>query len=81
MGFGKLFISNPDLPARLRRGAPLNPWTMETFYTPGPDGLRRLSGAGRGPRLDRQLRVALEHALFELGRSPAFHSGARWTTR
>jgi 2,4-dienoyl-CoA reductase-like NADH-dependent reductase (Old Yellow Enzyme family) len=38
VGFGKLFISNPDLPARLKAGAPLNPWTMETFYSPGPEG-------------------------------------------
>ena len=38
VGFGKLFISNPDLPARLKAAAPLNPWTAETFYTPGPAG-------------------------------------------
>jgi 2,4-dienoyl-CoA reductase-like NADH-dependent reductase (Old Yellow Enzyme family) len=38
VGFGKLFISNPDLPIRLRLGAPLTPWTLETFYTPGPEG-------------------------------------------
>ena len=38
VAFGKLFISNPDLPARLKSGAPLNPWTAETFYSPGPEG-------------------------------------------
>jgi 2,4-dienoyl-CoA reductase-like NADH-dependent reductase (Old Yellow Enzyme family) len=38
VGFGKLFISNPDLPVRLKTGASLNPWTMETFYSPGPAG-------------------------------------------
>ena len=38
VGFGKLFIANPDLPARLKAGAPLNPWIAETFYTPGPAG-------------------------------------------
>ena len=38
VGFGKLFISNPDLPIRLKLGAPLNPWTAETFYSPGPEG-------------------------------------------
>ncbi len=37
-GFGKLFISNPDLPVRFRSQAPLNPWKAETFYTPGPEG-------------------------------------------
>ena len=38
VGFGKLFISNPDLPARLKAQAPLNPWTAETFYSAGPEG-------------------------------------------
>ena len=38
VAFGKLFISNPDLPERIRAGAPLAPWTMETFYSPGPAG-------------------------------------------
>jgi 2,4-dienoyl-CoA reductase-like NADH-dependent reductase (Old Yellow Enzyme family) len=38
VAFGKLFIANPDLPARLQAGAPLNPWTLETFYSPGPEG-------------------------------------------
>jgi 2,4-dienoyl-CoA reductase-like NADH-dependent reductase (Old Yellow Enzyme family) len=38
VGFGKLFISNPDLPARFKAGAALNPWTVETFYSPGPEG-------------------------------------------
>jgi N-ethylmaleimide reductase len=37
-GFGKLFISNPDLVERLRAGAPLNPWHAETFYSPGAPG-------------------------------------------
>jgi 2,4-dienoyl-CoA reductase-like NADH-dependent reductase (Old Yellow Enzyme family) len=38
VAFGKLFISNPDLPERLRASAPLAQWNMETFYTPGPHG-------------------------------------------
>jgi len=38
VGFGKLFISNPDLVARLKVAAPLNPWTPETFQSPGPEG-------------------------------------------
>ena len=38
VGFGKLFISNPDLVVRLGRGAELNPWKLETFYSPGPEG-------------------------------------------
>jgi 2,4-dienoyl-CoA reductase-like NADH-dependent reductase (Old Yellow Enzyme family) len=38
VGFGKLFISNPDLPTRLKAGAPLAEWNLATFYTPGPAG-------------------------------------------
>ncbi|MCW5937940.1 MAG: alkene reductase [Fimbriimonadaceae bacterium] len=38
VAFGRPFISNPDLPERFRRGAPLAEWNTETFYTPGPTG-------------------------------------------
>ena len=38
-GFGKLFISNPDLVERFRSNAPLNAWNAETFYGPaGSEG-------------------------------------------
>lgn len=30
--FGRPFISNPDLPERFRRGAPLNEWDSDSFY-------------------------------------------------
>lgn len=33
VAFGKLFISNPDLPARFRDGGPLNRPNPETFYS------------------------------------------------
>ncbi len=36
--FGKLYISNPDLVERFRRGLPLQPYDTSTFYTPGPKG-------------------------------------------
>jgi len=36
--FGKLFTSNPDLPARLEKGAPLVDFDANTFYTPGAEG-------------------------------------------
>lgn len=36
--FGVPFLANPDLPARLRAGAPLNAPDPATFYTPGPTG-------------------------------------------
>jgi 2,4-dienoyl-CoA reductase-like NADH-dependent reductase (Old Yellow Enzyme family) len=38
VAFGKLFIANPDLPARIAKKAALNPWRTETFYHGGPDG-------------------------------------------
>jgi N-ethylmaleimide reductase len=36
--FGKLFTSNPDLPARFAKGAPLVEPDPATFYSPGPKG-------------------------------------------
>lgn len=36
--FGRPFIANPDLVARLRAGAPLNPDVMATWYSQGPEG-------------------------------------------
>jgi 2,4-dienoyl-CoA reductase-like NADH-dependent reductase (Old Yellow Enzyme family) len=38
VGFGKLFIANPDLPQRLMLNAPLNPPQPETFYEGGSNG-------------------------------------------
>jgi N-ethylmaleimide reductase len=38
VAFGRPFIANPDLVARLRTGAPLATPDMATFYTPGPAG-------------------------------------------
>ncbi|MDP1930730.1 MAG: alkene reductase [Gammaproteobacteria bacterium] len=38
VAFGKDFISNPDLPERLKADAPLNPWDKMTFYGSGPKG-------------------------------------------
>jgi len=38
VAFGRLFISNPDLVARLKNGAPLNPWDEGTFYGGGERG-------------------------------------------
>lgn len=36
--FGKLFTSNPDLPVRFAKGAPLVDPNPETFYSPGAEG-------------------------------------------
>jgi len=38
IAFGRPFISNPDLVARLQHNAPLAPPDMATFYVPGPKG-------------------------------------------
>jgi 2,4-dienoyl-CoA reductase-like NADH-dependent reductase (Old Yellow Enzyme family) len=38
VAFGVKFIVNPDLPERLRLGAPLNEQRAEGFYTGGPVG-------------------------------------------
>lgn len=38
VAFGKLFISNPDLPERFAQNAPLTEWDSDTFYTPGEKG-------------------------------------------
>jgi N-ethylmaleimide reductase len=32
IAFGRIFISNPDLPRRLRKGHPLTPYNRATFY-------------------------------------------------
>ena len=38
VAYGKLFIANPDLPARFAKRAPLNRPEPNTFYAPGPHG-------------------------------------------
>lgn len=38
IGFGKLFIANPDLPERVRAAAQLNAPDVKTFYAPGEHG-------------------------------------------
>lgn len=38
IAFGRYFISNPDLPARIRQGAPLTPYERSTFYSKGARG-------------------------------------------
>lgn len=38
IAFGTPFLANPDLPARILSGAPLNAPDPATFYTPGPQG-------------------------------------------
>ncbi|KQV36993.1 alkene reductase [Rhizobium sp. Root1204] len=38
VAFGKPFIANPDLPARLKAGQPLSDFNGDLLYAPGPEG-------------------------------------------
>ena len=38
IAFGKLFIANPDLVERMKKGAPLNAWDQTTFFGGGAKG-------------------------------------------
>ena len=38
IAFGRSYLANPDLPARLQQGAALNPPDFSTLYTPGEKG-------------------------------------------
>ncbi|KAL7276763.1 hypothetical protein RUND412_000228 [Rhizina undulata] len=38
IAYGRYFISNPDLPERLRKGYPLAKYDRSTFFAPGPEG-------------------------------------------
>ncbi|RWX81313.1 alkene reductase [Neorhizobium lilium] len=52
VSFGRLYISNPDLPERFRVGASLNEPDISTYYTNGPEGYIDY------PFLDREAAVA-----------------------
>ncbi|KAH8834184.1 NADH:flavin oxidoreductase/NADH oxidase [Flagelloscypha sp. PMI_526] len=44
VAFGRLFIANPDLPKRLKKGLPLNRPDRETFYGTGLSGSSKPQG-------------------------------------
>jgi N-ethylmaleimide reductase len=46
IAFGRPFLANPDLVARLARDLPLNAPDFSTFYTPGPKGYTDYPTAG-----------------------------------
>jgi N-ethylmaleimide reductase len=46
IGFGRWFISNPDLPERLRTGEPLNRYNRKTFYAYSDEGYTDYPTAG-----------------------------------
>jgi N-ethylmaleimide reductase len=54
VAFGRYFISNPDLPARLRDGMPLTPYDRATFYGGDARGYTDYPGAST----DTQIHVA-----------------------
>ncbi|MCS5478121.1 alkene reductase [Corynebacterium sp. YIM 101645] len=59
VGFGRTFIANPDLPERLRTGAPLNPPEKRTFYAGGAEGYITYPSLTEGARW-AELRSAIE---------------------
>ena len=48
VAFGKPFLANPDLPARVKAGAALNTPDAATFYTPGAEGYTDYPAMGAG---------------------------------
>ncbi len=46
VAFGSAFLANPDLPARIKAGVPLNAPNPATFYTPGAEGYTDYPGMG-----------------------------------
>ena len=67
IAFGRWFLSNPDLPEKLRTGAPLNVYDRATFYTPtafGGDG----TGYTDYPSADGTVGAPGKYPLLEQGR-------------
>ena len=61
IAFGRWFLSNPDLPERIRRGSPLNVYDREKFYTNGAAGYTDY------PDEDGSVGVVGKYALMEQG--------------
>jgi 2,4-dienoyl-CoA reductase-like NADH-dependent reductase (Old Yellow Enzyme family) len=51
VAFGVKFIANPDLPARIKSGAPLNEPDPETFYIGGAKGYVDYPALQRSPQV------------------------------
>ena len=51
VGYGRHYISNPDLPFRLKHSIPLTRYDRSTFYTPGAKGYTDYPFASGNPRL------------------------------
>jgi N-ethylmaleimide reductase len=48
VAFGRMFVSNPDLPERLRTGAPLSGYDRSTFYGGDARGYTDYPSAAQG---------------------------------
>ncbi|MFL6673845.1 MAG: alkene reductase [Massilia sp.] len=57
VGFGQLFIANPDLPERFRQNASLNMPDKQTFYGGGPEGYIDYPTLGQGPLSGVQIEI------------------------
>jgi 2,4-dienoyl-CoA reductase-like NADH-dependent reductase (Old Yellow Enzyme family) len=49
IAFGRTFLANPDLPARLKANAPLNAPVVDTYYTQGAEGYTDYPALDRVP--------------------------------
>ncbi len=59
VAFGRWYLSNPDLPERIRQGTSLNIYDRETFYTNGAVGYTDY------PNMDVTIGVAGRYSLME----------------
>ena len=50
IAFGRWFLANPDLPERIRQGAPLNVYERATFYGAGAEGYTGYPAMGQTGR-------------------------------
>ena len=62
IAFGRWFLSNPDLPQRIRHGSPLNVYDRERFYTNGAEGYTDY------PDEEGTMGLAGKYPLMEQGR-------------
>lgn len=74
VAFGRLFLSTPDLPERLRQGQRPNKFDRKTFYTLGTAGLgdaaETRAALARGYTDYRTFEAAREDDLLDLSPDP-----------
>lgn len=80
IAFGRWYISNPDLPERIRTGAPLNVYDRSTFYTATAEGGSHVDGYTDYPSLDGQYGIVGKYKLMNqenIGASLTANTGGR----